>query len=347
MSISLGFGLITCQRYPGDQRSDAQIYAEALDLAEQAETLGLDSVWVSEHHFVDDGYAPSMLPLCAAIAARTRRVQIGTGLLLAPLHDPIRLAEDAAVTDLLSGGRLTLGFGLGWRAEEFAGLGIPLDERVPRLVASLGILRDAWRGDLVSGGAGRPAVPVRPRPARPGGPPLWIGANSKRAIRRAGRLADGFMATEVTPGQLAEQASWAREEFAAAGRTGQFTVSMHLPVFAWHSPDAWPLIRDYHRYIDWKYEDMERGWARAAEPSAPPPLRGEEESVLRESIILGTPEQVAGTIDEYRRNVGGDLVFIARLYFPGLPADIQAEALRIFANEVAPLARDLAGDDGG
>jgi alkanesulfonate monooxygenase SsuD/methylene tetrahydromethanopterin reductase-like flavin-dependent oxidoreductase (luciferase family) len=199
----------------------------------------------------------------------------------------------------------------------------------------------------VSGGPGRPAVPVRPQPARPGGPPLWIGAMSERAIRRAGRLADGFLGTEVTPGLLAEQAGWAREEFTAAGRTGEFTVSVHLPVFAWHSPDAWPLIRDYHRYIGWKYDDMEGGWARAADPASPPPLGGEEESALCESIILGTPEQVAHTIDEYRRMAGGDLVFIARLYFPGLPADIQAEALRVFAKEVAPLVRDLAGSDGG
>ena len=169
MSLSLGFGLITCQRYPGDPRSDTELYAQALELAEQAEQGGLDSVWVSEHHFVDDGYLPSLLPLSAAIAARTRRVRVGTGLLLAPLHDPLRLAEDAAVTDLISGGRLTLGVGLGWREEEFAGLGVPLAQRVPRLVASLDTMRRAWRGDLVAGGADRPAVPVRPaRPSRAG-----------------------------------------------------------------------------------------------------------------------------------------------------------------------------------
>jgi alkanesulfonate monooxygenase SsuD/methylene tetrahydromethanopterin reductase-like flavin-dependent oxidoreductase (luciferase family) len=353
VSIALGFGLITCQRYPGDETSDAELYAHALDLAVQAEQLGMDSVWVSEHHFVDDGYLPSCLPLCAAIAARTRRVQIGTGVLLAPLHDPLRLAEDAAVTDLISAGRLILGIGLGWRDEEFAGLGVPLRERVPRMVAAVDTMRRGWRGELVAGGPHQnlAAVPVRPLPARPGGPPLWVGAMSERAVRRAGKIADGFMATEVGPAMLAEQAELARAEFAASGRTGAFTISVNLPVFAWDevgAQDAWDLIRDSVRYIAWKYDDMEGAHGRGDAPQPAPPMTAAEEDALRESIILGTPRQVAERINEYRVAAGGDLDFVARLYFPGLSWDLQQRALRIFAEQVAPLVRDLAaGGSGG
>lgn len=358
MSISLGFGLITCQRYPGDDRTDVQLYAQALDLAERAERFGLDSVWVSEHHFVDDGYLPSLLPMCAAIAARTNRVRIGTGVLLAPLHDPLRLAEDAAVTDLISAGRLILGVGLGWREEEFAGLGVPLTERVPRMVASMDTMRRAWRGELAPGVSpgprqdpgNRAAVPVRPLPAQPGGPPLWIGAMSEPAIRRAGRIADGFMATEVSPAMLAEQVALARQEFEVAGRTGDFAISVHLPVFAWdgpEGPDGWDLIRDSCRYITWKYEDMEDAWGRTGEPRLPPPMTFADEDALRASIILGTPARVASAIDEYRRAAGGDLTFVARLYFPGLAWDVQCRALEIFARQVAPLVRDLAAEGAG
>ncbi|HEX7266770.1 MAG TPA: LLM class flavin-dependent oxidoreductase, partial [Streptosporangiaceae bacterium] len=230
MTVDFGFGLITCQRYPGDPRSDQDLYQQALALAEDADAFGLDSVWVSEHHFVDDAYLPSLLPMCAAIAARTRRVRVGTALLLAPLHDPVRLAEDAAVVDLISGGRLVLGLGLGWRAEEFDGLGIPLASRVPRLLAAVEVLRQAWSGDLVRGGRGAryPDIPVRPLPAQPGGPPLWVGGLTEPAIRRAGRVADGFMATEVTPDGLGEQAALARRERARRAAAGPFTISVHL-----------------------------------------------------------------------------------------------------------------------
>ncbi len=349
MSILLGFGLITCQRYPGDDATDAEIYGRALALAEQADALGLDSVWVSEHHFVDDGYLPSALPMCAAIAARTRRAAIGTGLILAPLHDPLRLAEDAAVTDLIAGGRLILGLGLGWREEEFDALGVPLAERVPRLTGTVDVLRGAWRGDLVPGGARQdgPAVAVRPLPARPGGPPIWIGAMADRAVARAGRIADGFMAAEVTPQTLAGQVAVARAARAAAGLTAPLAVSMHLPTFAWDDADeAWSLIRDHVRYGAWKYADMESARARAGAPAAPPPWGpDDDEDALRASVVLGTPWQVARRIDEFRRAAGGDLHYVASGYLPGLPEPIQQRSLRILADQVLPLVRelDLAG----
>jgi probable F420-dependent oxidoreductase len=341
VTIALGFGLITCQRYPGDPRSDRELYAQALALAREAEELGFDSVWTSEHHFVDDGYLPSVLPLSAAIAATTERITIGTGLLLAPLHEPLRAAEDAAVVDLISGGRLILGMGLGWREEEFEALGVPLRERASRLEDSVTVYRQAWSGELVTGGPrlAYPDVPVRPLPARPQGPPIWIGAMSEPAIRRAARIGDGFMATDVTPATLGDQVALVRETRAAEGRYGPFEISLHLPTFAWHGDDAWNLIRRHHWYIEWKYEDIDAARHRDGDPRPAPEIDDELDRQLRERIVLGAPEVVADGIRELADAAGGDLHYIARLYFPGLPFNMQREVIRIFGEEVAPKLR--------
>ncbi|MBI3647825.1 MAG: LLM class flavin-dependent oxidoreductase [Actinobacteria bacterium] len=341
--MKLGFGLITCQRFPGETRSDEELYADALDLADLAEELGFDSVWVSEHHFVDDAYLPSLMPMCAAIAARTSRVEIGTGLLLAPLHEPLRLAEDAAVVDLLSRGRLILGLGLGWRAEEFEALGVPLEERAVRLQDTVAVLRQAWSGAPVTGGEllTYPGVRATPSPAR-GGPPIWIGALVERAVRRAGRIADGLMATEVTPATLAEQVAWARQERASAGGDpATLAVGLHLPTFPWKGSEeeAWEHVWPFHRYVAWKYDDMDGARGRGGPPPSPPPASREEAASLREGIVLGTPERVAEQVRAFDEAGGGDLHYVARLYWPGMDPALQREVMHLWAEEVAPLLR--------
>src|SRR2546426_3306444 len=174
MAVHIGIGLFTAQVPPGSGRTFTQEYREVLDLVRLAETLGFDSAWVSEHHGSGDGYLPSLLPMLAGFAAATDRIRLGTGVLLTPFHHPLRLAEDAAVVDLLSGGRLILGLGLGWREEEFRMFGVPLAERVRRTIEAVEILRLAWTGERFSyegKGHSYDRVKITPRPARPGGPP--------------------------------------------------------------------------------------------------------------------------------------------------------------------------------
>src|SRR5688500_7445646 len=115
VTVRIGLGLFTGQIPPGADRTFRQEYHDVVELARLAETLGFDSVWVSEHHGSSDGYLPSLLPVLAALATATDRMLLGTGVLLVPFHHPLRLAEDAAVVDQLSGGRVVLGLGLGWR----------------------------------------------------------------------------------------------------------------------------------------------------------------------------------------------------------------------------------------
>src|SRR6058998_3217054 len=180
MAVRVGIGLFTAQIPVGSRRTFAREYRETLDLVRLAESVGFDSAWVSEHHGASDGYLPSLLPMLAAFAASTERMQLGTGIVLAPLHDPLRLAEDAAVVDQLSGGRLILGLGAGWREEEFRMVGVPISLRRQRIDEAMAICR-------------YDRVRVTPTPARPDGPPILVGGYVKAAFRRAGAIGDGYI----------------------------------------------------------------------------------------------------------------------------------------------------------
>jgi len=339
--LSFGFGMISAQHDPADQRSDADLYEDVLDLCAFAERLGFDAVWVTEHHFVDDGYMPSLLPVCAAVAARTHRIRIGTGVLLAPLHHPLRIAEDAATVDLLSRGRLTLGLGAGYRAEEFAGLGVDQSRASAALESTIGILRAAWSGGPVAT-SGSASVRVTPRPYTPAGPPIWLGARKRPGIRRAARLSDGFLAARVSPEEFGAQVGVLAEEVERAGRDpSQLTVGVHCPVFAWPWGDAWAQVVDRLHYLEWKYGDMvAEPYGTRAQARIRPSLSREAEQTLRDGAIVGLPAEVAETIAAYAAQAGPfSFHFVARLYWPGLDPGLQREAMAVFASEVMGTVR--------
>jgi alkanesulfonate monooxygenase SsuD/methylene tetrahydromethanopterin reductase-like flavin-dependent oxidoreductase (luciferase family) len=370
--IEFGFGLVSCERYPGDQRSYTDLYEDALGLAQEAERLGYESIWVSEHHFFDDGYMPSLLPVCAAMAAVTSRIRIGTGALLAPLYDPIRLAEDAATVDLISRGRLILGLAQGWRPEELEVFGVDPKRRHRRLEETVTILRQAWSSGQVDAIEGRFTHPiaVTPKPAALGGPPIWIAALAEPAIRRAGRIADGYLGTlltrdlratatpsddsfatrrsrlprEVSADQLVDRVGWVREELENSGRNPEaFTFAVLIATLAWPG-GAWARVRDHYYYSFWKYEDMANARGRHnASPAPPPSLAPDYEQELLDGIVMGTPEQVAETLIRFHDRARVDLHYIARSYWPGLDPAFQREAMAVFADEVMPLVRAACG----
>ncbi len=183
MRVRIGAGLYTGQ--DGD-------YRDAVRLAVAAEEAGFDAFWVSEHHGLPDGYLPSPLTLLAALAPVTERIELGAGVVVAPLHHPLRIAEDAAVVDRLSGGRLLLGLGLGYAAHEYRAFRVDPATRGRRLTALVEALRAAWTGEPFScAELGLRDVRVTPRPARP--IPVWLGGYAAAAVERAGRIADGHL----------------------------------------------------------------------------------------------------------------------------------------------------------
>jgi alkanesulfonate monooxygenase SsuD/methylene tetrahydromethanopterin reductase-like flavin-dependent oxidoreductase (luciferase family) len=189
MQLSLKFDL----RAPSWGTPAADLYAAALDMCEWADDTGFDVVRFLEHHGSDDGYCPSPLTMAAAAAARTRRIRIRARAFILPLHDPVRVAEDAAVVDQVSRGRFELVVAGGYLPAEFAMFGKDLADR-PRLVEEgIETLKLAWTGEPFTY-QGRPCR-VALRPHRRPHPPIALGGSSKAAARRAARIADGFEPT--------------------------------------------------------------------------------------------------------------------------------------------------------
>ncbi|MEO7803159.1 MAG: LLM class flavin-dependent oxidoreductase [Actinomycetota bacterium] len=327
--MKVGFGLITCQRYPGDPRSASDMYSQAIAIARACEDEMLDSVWVSEHHFWDDDYMPSLLVTLGAIAAVTSKITIGTGVLLAPLYDPIRLAEDAATVDLISKGRLILGLGAGWRAEEFDRLGASMNAVGRRMSETVKVLRKAWGpsvfdfdGQALSYGP----TNVTPKPSHE--IPIWLGGFADDALRRAGRIADGFIGSSTRGDDVAERLSFVKEGLAKSKRDpSTFTFALHYPVWV---GDVDEVIDQFHN-LRWKYDDMRTEFGRSSDAPlpSPPPLDDERRKALSSSILTGTVEEVASRIRSFRDAVGPDLHFICRSYFPGVSFDAQMRQVKL------------------
>lgn len=173
-----------------------EFYAERLTQIADAEKMGFRSCWLTEHHFCEDGYTPSPLVVAAAIAARTEKMRLGTNLMLLPLHDPVRVAEDAATLSLLSGGRFDLGVGIGYRQMEFDQFNRKISHRPSLIEEGIEILRRSWSGEAVNFSGKRFEVgDLKVTPTPETNPKIYLGGMAEPAIQRAARVADGFLST--------------------------------------------------------------------------------------------------------------------------------------------------------
>jgi alkanesulfonate monooxygenase SsuD/methylene tetrahydromethanopterin reductase-like flavin-dependent oxidoreductase (luciferase family) len=232
-----------------------ELYQAALEMSAWGERHGCFSIVLCEHHASPDGYLPTPLILAAAIAARTSTVPIQVAAALLNLYDPIRLAEEIAVLDILSGGRVSYVLGLGYRPEEYAMFGVPWRGRGRRLEALVEVLRRAWTGEPFEF-EGR-LVHVTPRPGTDGGPMILMGGNTLAAIRRAARCGLGIQAQS---GDASLETAY-REACAALGTTpGPCIVppsDLVTCAFVAEDPDrAWHeigphLLHDAQMYAAW------------------------------------------------------------------------------------------------
>ncbi len=304
----------------------AERYEAALDMAEWADRLGFVIIVLSEHHGSDDGYLPSPLAMAAAIAARTKQARIRIAALIAPFHDPLRVAEDVAVVDLLSNGRLDLVVANGYVPGEFAMFDCEMSDRVRRTTETVATLKQAWTGEPFEF-RGR-TVQIRPTPAQPGGPPVILGGTGPKAARRAARIADGFMPSDGSIWDVY------REEMLALGKpdpgphVGGDTSAFHL---------AHDVEQGWKQYAPFALHEMNAygQWMASA-------------GIGREGGYVTTDDAEAlRATGQYRVLTPDDLVVEIRekgedgftLFHPlmgGVPPAMGWESLHLFEHEVLP-----------
>ena len=335
--MNLGFGLLSAQLRPGETDWTAA-YDETVRLAVEAERLGYCSVWTTEHHFVDDGYMTSLLVVSAALAAATETIEIGTGVILAPLHDPIRLAEDAATVQLLSRGRLVLGLGLGWSPIEFEALGADLHRRGKAMEEILDILPKAWMGEPFKHSGSvydLPEVGVRPTPGVP--IPIVIGGSAEPAVRRAARMTQGVFANAPLE-RFAEQVEWTLDELDKAGRSADDFRFIHYSILypADSEAQGWDEIGEHVWNMAWKYGDMEESASRSGPVRYAPGLTEAEQKLRWRSAFVGPSERIVEDLHAIRDRVGVPIEFVARSAFHTLDYNRQVEVMQRLAEEVGP-----------
>ncbi len=208
MNRKMSFGYLFDFRNPPQwHRPWAEYYAEVMDVIAWTEEAGFDNAWVPEHHLADDGYMPSPMVTLGAIASRTKKLKIGGGIALAPLYHPVRFAEDCAVLDILSDGRVEMGLGIGYRRRETAAYGVDSTKRGRMFDEWLQIVTRLWAGETVDFAGkfydikGAKVMPPAPR----GRIPLYIGGFSEKAMERVARYGDGYFGNEAVSDMYADK----------------------------------------------------------------------------------------------------------------------------------------------
>lgn len=327
-------------------------YRELVAQTERAAALGFNSIWAGEHHLTPGFHFFPQLTLLANLAAYSGDMSLGTNLVLLPLHNPVDLAERIALIDIACGGKFILTVGQGYRPEEFAAYGVPFGERLPRMVKSIELMRRLWSEREVSHDTGWLSIEnatVRPGPVQLGGPPVWIGATKDRAIRRAGRIGDAFMATPNADNEeVRRQIKVFHKARHEAGHSEDVEIGRMLEVHC-HENGAEArrraaphLLTKYAAYASWGLTGS-AGEAAASAAEATDEAKFSE--LARDRFVIGDPQEVAeGLVHQYR-HVGITHLSV-RISWPGSSGEDAIACLELLGREVLPKVRMMLGAGG-
>jgi probable F420-dependent oxidoreductase len=313
---------------------------EVIAEAQLAEASGFDSCFFGEHHQDKDGFLPSPLIVATAVAAHTRRLNVGTSVILLPLYHPVHVAEDVITLDLVSKGRVILGVGIGYQPADFQAFAVAMEDRVTLFEESVDILRHCWTGEPFSFRGKHYTlqdVQIRPRPYQRPSPPLWFGASVPAAARRAGRLADALVGT---PSTTLTSAARLVETYKDAARQAGRPAQVVLMRDAWVAPTRAEAERVYgpevmaaYRY----YWETRLSEFRNIPPGSPFTL----EHLAPDRLILGDAATCVQEFQRWRQVTGADyfLLRLRQAHSGGPPHDKIMDAIRLFGDKVLPYCR--------
>lgn len=324
MRLSLRYDM----RQPDPNARRNEQYQAMLDQCAWADRLGFDSVFIGEHHAAEDGYIPSSMVLMAAVAARTKRIEVHLSALLLTMHHPLRLAEDLAVLDIISGGRLAITAGMGYRPHEFEMFGVDIKKRLKIYMETIEVLRKAWTGEPFEF-EGR-TVRISPTPIQKPGPRLIMGGSTEASAQRAAKLGYEYM-----PGHPGLYEIY-KQERQNLGLPEPRPLPNQGPNFLFVTDDPerdWPIVGPHVLYTTNSYAQ----WAteRGTGATMYQLLESIEELKKQPIFQVVTPEQCvayAKTLEPH-----GELQL--QPLFGGLDPKIAWRSLELFEHEVMPLMR--------
>ncbi len=332
------FGYLYDFRNPQQWRRPwADLYAEILDFITWSESIGFEGAWVPEHHGAEDGYMPSPLVALAAIAARTKTIKLGSAISLAPLYHPVRFAEECAVLDILSNGRLEMAVAVGYRRREADAYGVDFSSRGRRTDEFLEIVRRLWAGETFSYEGKHFTLKnasIVPTPIQ-GRIPLYIGGFTDKALERTAKYGDGYFGNMEICDLYAEKLRASGKD-PASGRIriqGLFTVVAHDPDKARH--ELAPYFHHMNNtYGQWLNED--RAATGMGDEALLKPMTLEAFKASGTLNIL-TPSQA---IEMFNKMLAkAPVEHFMMMLPPGLPTAKFTKYAEVFAKEVIPVFR--------
>lgn len=335
--MDIGIGLWGMQSTRSAPVAHPTLYRRLVEDAQVAEDLGYESLWLTEHRFWYDGYVPSLLVAGGLIAGATTRLRIGTGCLLLPQHDPIRVAQGAATLDQVSHGRLDLGVALGYRDQEFDGLGLHRKRRGRLMDQGLAVLAAAGNGDPVPV-AGKPVITPSPVQTPI---PIWVAAVTEHAVKRAARLGLNILLSDAHDDRRAGELVELYHATAAEAGVDSSAARMGILRYVWVDESAAqaeaqvvPRLRSFllEQLGGWRYLSDEDGNSLGFEQ--PEALRCAAEGVIRNNAAIGTPDTVIRKLKQLE-SVGVDFI-LARSHLVSQTPHQLHRAMELLAREVAP-----------